>query len=171
MLKTSEICLLSHPHHSHLLTITFWTAQLSQNSVLSVFQQVNDSTLVFHLSKQKNWTLLLRTTGPACPAKTSSTLTLFTTAPSPVHLRIAPASHARNADVWDWKLSHGWYIIHFLLELSGPVRHLRQTFDRLRVEISRCCRRPKPPFEFSSFTVPVSALRPVSLCFSPHLHH
>lgn len=93
---------------------------------------MNDSTLVFHLSKEKNWTLLLRTTGPACPAKTSSTLTLFTPPPHPhppVHLRIASASHA---DVWDWKLSHGRYIIHFLLELSGPVRHLRQTFDRLR---------------------------------------
>lgn len=52
--------------------------------------------------------------------------------PTPVHLRVASASHARNADVWDWKLSHGRYIIHFLLELSGPVRHLQQTFGRLR---------------------------------------
>lgn len=53
-----------------------------------------------------------------------------------MHLRVASASHARNADVWDWKLSHGRYIIHFLLELSGPVRHLQQTFGRLRGETS-----------------------------------
>lgn len=41
-------------------------------------------------------------------------------------------SCSKCCDVWDWKLSHGRYIIHFLLELSGPVRHLQQTFGRLR---------------------------------------
>lgn len=159
MLKTSnDICLLSHAHHSHWLTITFWTAQLSHHYsfLLEGFPAGEWLDTGVSLVETKELSSALENNRSSVSCKNILDLD-FIYPPTPVHLRVASASHARNADVWDWKLLHGRYIIHFLLELSGRVRHLQQTFGRLRGE--------------TSFTVPVSPLHPVSLCFSPHLHH